>query len=240
MQTSEPIVRSYRRLLANIRGNVGARVLRAWDGLDSYTTDEIEEFLSVTVPLILAGQTESVRLTDSFLASYSSQNGVPAEIGTLEPEEFIGFKARNGTSVEETYRRPFLTAIYGGGILAGRARLAQTVNTDIALATRAATHYYMSKDERVKGYTRNTSSTACRYCRQHATSAHGKQEQMPLHPNCGCISLPVFSSLAVGAIAANLLHTPPDEDADIAIHEHGELGNVLYSDEWDYSEQPTT
>lgn len=219
----------YRALYDQLREQSGNVAGAAWDGLAEYTDATVEEYLARTVPLVGAAQLQAATLTDGYIAVALRR----APLG-IDPELVTGAGLR-GTSLEQVYTRPFLTVwteLSRGrspldAIAAGRARAVLAARTDVALAARAATAEVGKADPNIKSFSRTVSGGGCAVCSEVDGADIGDSELMPLHPNCGCTAEPVTDSGPQGGGTGESAPTAP-AGTEVAVHEHGELGPVLY------------
>lgn len=207
-----------------LRAIIASAVTNAWNGLPGYNRENVDQFLSTALPVVLAGQTHSVVLTEAYLARALGRQ----PLGVV-PGDLIGAAVRNGTPPETVYTRPFiqLWAALGNGtrwedaVHGALSRATSTAETDVQLSSRAAFQAVQNADHGIRGYRRTPDAGACPYCLTLAGAFVKSADAMPLHPHCGCSLTPV-----VGTDAA-VTPTP----SNVAVHEHGELGAVLGSPE---------
>lgn len=189
-----------------------AAVERAWRSLDAYRDPDIDRFVSVAVPVVLAGERTIAQLTHAFLA----QAG--AEPEPLKSSTVTGAATR-GVEPAEVYRRPGVTvwtALSRGAALAdavdqGLTRATNLAMTDLQLArTRTVQSVGVTRFKRTLSGLEN-----CDLCSLASQNVYYRGDLMPIHAGCDCGIVPVtFAST-----------TTPAEG--LAVHQHGELGPVL-------------
>lgn len=203
-----------------LRALVSTAVGTAWRSLPAYDEADIDPFLARTVPLVLAGQRQSVALTEAYLARSLGR----APLG-LDPDTIIGPAIRSGATPEEVYRRPFVTvwtALKAGtqfqdAVEAGFARATSTAEMDIQLAARGTFAAAQRADDTIRGYRRVADGGACEFCVAIDGAFVKTADAMPLHNRCGC---------GLDPIVDEAVHATPAPES-VAVHEHGELGPVL-------------
>ena len=216
---------TYQHQLAALRTASSGRVGRAWSGLGSYDESDVPRFVRQAVPVVLAGQRQAVRLTNAYLARLTK-----GQLAALDPDELVGASVRNGADPAEVYRRPFVnvwTALSKGvpwalAVAAGLARATSTADMDVALSTRAAASAFGGQDDRISGFQRVPDANACDFCLEVAGQRYSTDQLMPCHNRCGCTVEPIVDGRSYSQVRA-----PGDDSADVAVHEHGELGPVL-------------
>ena len=230
------LARAHMEAERRLRVAVEQAVRRIWLGLPGYDRENVDEWLSRVVPVVLAAQAASVRITDAYVARFLRR----APLG-LAPAELTGAAVRNGTPPEVVYERPFVTlwAALGAGadfedaLNKALARAVSTAAMDVQLAMRATADAIDQADPGIYGYQRVADPGACAFC-QEVDGAYVKGSDgfvMALHNNCGC-GLEPLTEPHRGAV-----HLPdgtqirpyqfgPLND-QVAVHEHGELGPVL-------------
>lgn len=212
------------RLLREI---VSTAALATWDALPTYDETTVDAFLSQVLPIIEAGQRQSVSLTDAFLAAVMGRTSY----GLLS-DGLTGAGVRSGTPPEEVYRRPFVnvwTALKKGAgwddaVSAGRARVAENAEMDIALSSRATFGAAQEIDDGIYGYQRIARPGACKFCRAVNGAYVKSAVASPLHNRCGCSLEPLKRP---HPRATFLPSGETVKTEDYAIHHHGELGAYL-------------
>jgi hypothetical protein len=206
---------------------IASRVVgQAWRGLGSWNDKDVERFVAVAVPTVLAAQRASVHLTDAYLARAMGR----AALG-VKPDKLIGAAVRNGVAPETVYARPFVnlwSALKDGrpfedGINSGFERATSTAEMDVQLSSRATFQAVQNEDDGIYGYQRVADAGACDFCEEVDGAYVKDADASPLHNRCGCGLEPLT---APHPRAAFLPSGESVHDA-FAIREHGELGAVL-------------
>jgi hypothetical protein len=191
---------------------------QAWGSLPGYDEEDVAPWLKTVVPLVLAGQRQSVALTNAYVARALARP--PLEIN---PDEVIG-RVRGNTTPEQAYRRPFVTiwtALQAGTAWAdavnqGLERATSTGDMDVQMASRGTFAALQDADPGIRGYQRAADGNACEFCLLVDGAFVKSADAMPLHNHCGCSLEPVLDDV-----------TPTPLPEGVAVHEHGELGLVL-------------
>jgi hypothetical protein len=223
-----PLVDAHLTAQERLRVIVADAVAEAWNQLPGYNEADTEAFVARAVPLVLGGQRAAAQLTDGYVASAMDR----AALG-LDMESVIGAAARNGTPLEEVYRRPFVTVWtalkngrpYEDAVASGLARVREAAVMDVQLAHRASLQAIQDGDPSIRGFRRVANGAACQFCLSIDGAIVSSASAMALHTGCGCGLEP----LTGGSVRAS---ATPDA---VAVHEHGELGPVLTDPSHDFT-----
>jgi hypothetical protein len=215
------LVSAHLHAQARLRQIVFTAIATIWQGLGTYNEADVERFVDAAVPIVLAGQTHAVALTEAFVVR---RLGL-ATIG-LDVAHLTGAAVRGGVSPEAVYRRPFVnvwTALsrdvpWEAAVHAGEARATASAEMDVQLSHRAAYGAVQQAEPRIRGYRRRANGGACSFCLLVNGAFVKSANAMPLHNRCGCGLDPVIHDATVTSV--------PD---GVAIHQHGELGPMLTS-----------
>lgn len=202
-----------------LRTMAAAGVTAAWAGLPGYDEKDVPSFLARALPVVLGAQRASVALTRAFVARHLAARPVD-----IDPDRLVGAAVRGGTAPQEVYHRPFVNVwaalkdgtLYEDAVRGGLARAASTAEMDVQLSSRATFAAVAQADTSIRGYQRVPDAGACPYCLAIAGAFVKSADASPLHNRCGCSLVPV-----TGPVEASPM------PAEVAIHEHGELGAVL-------------
>lgn len=208
-------IEAQRRLRVMVAQAVGT----AWTSLPAYDEEQVPTFTATAASVVVAGQRQSVALTNAYLARALGRQPLP-----LDTPAIIA-ALRGDATPGEVYRRPFVTvwtALKAGSefeaaVAAGLARATSTASMDVQMAMRAASNAVQAADDRIYGFQRAADPGACSYCSMLDGAYVKSADAMPMHNGCGCGLEPLT---APHPRAASL----PD---GVAVHEHGELGPVL-------------
>lgn len=223
------------RLRRAVAGAMGA----AWSGLGSYNEGDVPRFLARAVPLVRAGQRQSVALTEAYLARSVGRGPMG-----LDPEKLLR-QLRNGTPPDEVYRRPFVTVwtalgagkAWGDAVAEGLDRATSAAATDVQLASRQALRDVGNADEAILGYQRVPDGNACEFCLLIADQRYTTDALQPVHNHCGC-SVDVILATERGRFSGVYENDPikVGENVTAEVREHGELGPVLVNAEHDFTQ----
>ncbi|MEI2713398.1 MAG: hypothetical protein V9G04_08905 [Nocardioides sp.] len=157
-------IRNYQRLVADLRRRLVATSLRAWTSRGTYHRTDVDAFLHLVIPQLIAGRATTAQLTDVYLSKLTNQTpqGIdPALLGSLR-----------GVPDEVVYARPFQQtwrALAKGNALdtaidAGMVRLVSLIETDIQLAKQHQEQATLTRSK-VKFYRRAlTGAENCALC----------------------------------------------------------------------------
>lgn len=214
-----------------LRGIVETAVATIWAGLPGYDAENVDEWLSTVIPVVLAGQRQSVALTEAFLARALGRRPIG-----VDPDRVTGAALRAGATPEVVYQRPFVTvwtALKAGrqwddAVNAGLARATSTASTDVQLAMRSTLREVGQADDAIVGYQRVPDPGACDFCLLVAGQRYRTDDLMPIHNRCGCGVDVITRETRSGFTgqAANDLNVTRD-GVTAEVREHGELGPVL-------------
>lgn len=224
------LVQAHIAAQARLRAIIARAVAAIWAALAGYDEADVETWLAQVVPVVLAGQRQSIALTDAYIAQELER----APLG-LDPAPLIGAAARGGTPPEQQWRRPFIAVWsarsegveHADAIARGGQRAAAMGATDIQLSHRAALQAAQDADPAIRGYRRRADGDACRFCRMVNGAFVKRATAAPLHPHCGCGFEVVRDEQPTTAL--------PD---GVAVHEHGELGALLADPAHAFSRPP--
>jgi hypothetical protein len=220
-----------------LRAIVAAAVVSIWNGLPSYDERDIDPFVNTVTPIVLAGQSQSVALTEAYLARTLRRR--PLGVATAE---LVGASVRAGTPPREVYKRPFInvwTALGKGvdwqdAVNAGRARAEATAQADVALSSRATFQAVQEADDGIYGYQRVADGGACAFC-QAVNGAYVKSaDASPLHNRCGCSLEPLTRPHPRATYLPSGRSVVED---DFAIHQHGELGAYIADPNYEFTSE---
>jgi hypothetical protein len=209
-----------RRLRQILRDHIG----QAWNGLPGHDRANLDQWLSETVPAVLAAEQQSSALTNAYIAAALERS----EPFPVAPEQVTGSALRGGVDPSVVYERPFVTLWsllsegkpWGEASLAALQRAETLGATDVQLAMRDTLGAIQAAEPAIVGWERVSNPGACDFCQQvNGAFVYGGSEPLPLHANCGCSAVPVLRE------SGRRERTPLPEG--LAVHEHGELGPVL-------------
>lgn len=220
------VLQAHHRRLLVIQSAVGTNMGTTWDRLANVDQPSAERFTKAAATL----STASVAATAAL--SRSMYDVLAPEIdGDIAPVVI-----RGGLPPAELYQRSIITsrsllaagATWAAAMAAGRARAVSAARTDVMLANRAAAQAQADARPQVEGFTRLLDPGACEYCASLADETYSSADAVPLHNNCGCSVAPIIGrSDPARALNGKLLDSLKPGSADVAVHEHGEMGAVI-------------
>jgi hypothetical protein len=214
---------------AHLRRIVAAAIVGIWARLGHYDQQDVDPFLADALPVVLAGQQQSLALTAAFLA-----RSLKISPFGINPALVTGAAVRNGTPPADVYRRPFVDVWsslkrgepWSQAVENGRSRAESAAVTDVQLSSRAT--FQAAQDDPavgggIYGYQRHADGGACEFCLAVNGAYVKSADASPLHPHCGCSLSPLTSAHPRAAFLPDGSHVTDK----YAINEHGELGAVL-------------
>lgn len=163
--------------------------------------DDRERWLASAVPLVQAGQRQTVALLSAYMTAKARRatgdHAMPMK--ALSPDEYTIEKLR-GVPADEVYSRPFGTigarlaagASFDQATTTAAAYVTKLAATDLQLAQTHAARDWMSDDDRIVGYQRVLGGGGCDFCQTAATRLYYRDDLMPIHDHCGCGIAPVY------------------------------------------------
>lgn len=234
---SDRLTQVYQGELKHIRSTVSLAVGREWKALGSWNEADVPRFVSRVSPLVSAGQSRAVSLTQAYVARKTNTPIVAVDFAALQS------KLRNGVPPAVVYKRPFIRVWsklkqshdnysdgdFNAAVQVGQDQAESNSDMDVALALVAAYVVLgsLSGDEESQGdivaWRRVAEPACCEFCQMLDGVHTGPDQPQPLHNRCGCTAEPITrGSRITGDIAS-----PGDSIEGVTIHEHGELGPVI-------------
>jgi hypothetical protein len=230
------LVRGHQASVAGVRHRLATFAALTWHNLGAYHDPDIDRFVQLMVPRVLAGQRQVAGLTDAYVAALAGRPSLG-----VDPALVTGSAVRAGAEPEAVYRRPAIalyTALskavpFEQAVARGAVRLQSVLLTDIQLAKRQQLQLSM-KSSGFQRYNRVlTGAENCELCVIASTNSYSTEDLLPIHNRCDCDVEPEGD----GESVANSLN--PDQGAvdaaaaatagrgDVVVREHGEYGPVL-------------
>lgn len=233
--------------------SVLAQMARAWTGLGSWRSPDVQRFQRTALPALMAGQRTISALTTTYLERlYQEIANEPSRV-TLDMSTVTGTALR-GVDPATVYERPFVdvwTALSKGEPLdvaleRGSNRLSTLAKTDLQLA-RTHTARAVTADQPGVEYTirEPVGEHTCALCLIASTQRYRKKDLLPIHPGCDCLVKTVKASYLPGQVidearleaihaAVEAAGLQVDRGARVTdyrkliiSHTHGEIGPVL-------------
>jgi hypothetical protein len=239
---SDALIAAHQSQLAQVRERLTDYAATLWAGLGSWRDDDVDRFVALMVPRVLAGRAKVAGLTDAYLAQLAGTDAAgPIDTTTLR-----------GVAVADLYRRPAST-LYAGlaegkpldvAQAAASARLASLVVTDMQMAAVRQSQRTLGAAPRTTFYRRVLNGAGdCAMCIIASTQRYRKSKLLPIHPGCDCTTAPVDAdqSLVLDSDALDRVHSQVEgllgeQDRSgrkvdyrkfIVEREHGEIGPLL-------------
>src|ERR1044072_6749026 len=205
-------------------------VAAIWADLPGYDRENVDEWLSKVVPVVLTSQRAAVARTEACLAQAIGRQPLG-----VNPVAIIG-GVRGDTSPDQVYERPFVTlwtklgagVDFNAAVSAALERATSSAATDVQMAMRDTLREVGEADDLILGYQRVPDGGACQFCQLVSGQRYRTEDLMPIHNNCGCGGEPI-----TGAERPNF--TGRYDNDLVTVREHGELGPVLTDPHHDFT-----
>jgi hypothetical protein len=174
--------------------------------LEALDDDALERWLRAVVPVAQGIESAAATSGIGYVRSLSTVYG--HTVGDVAPvDEIIGPALRSGTTYVDEWTRPVVTsraAIARGrtwleALDEGAAKAANLARTDVGLASRAGSTAAMKSTPAVTGYRRVPDSSPCAFCLTISTRRYNVDTLAPVHANCTCGVVPIYSNGDPGA-----------------------------------------
>jgi hypothetical protein len=211
-----------------LRDALVAAIAYLWRHLAGHDEANLPDFYAQVLPLVEAGQRQTIALTEAYLARTLGRR----PLGVSSAEVIAG--VRGEVEPREVYRRPFVTLwaglgegkLYAEASVAARARLVATIKTDLALAMTHAMREVGERDPEIEGFERVVRGT-CDLCEDAAGTVTGTGSTMPIHPGCQCVAAPVQPLQPKKGAPPAIPDSSRGGLVVAEVREHGELGPIL-------------
>jgi len=186
------------------RARLVAYVTGMWFGLGSWMVGDVERFVAIILPAVLAAQRTTAILTDQQIALVVAARlgTVPRPLGiSLEP--LVGANVRNGVEPDAVYRRggaQVWDALAKGeplpvAVERGAMRIVQNLGTDLQLAKTHAAREVVRSTPGTFGFKRVlVGDKSCGLCALAATQRYNREDLLPIHPACDCDVEPLLEA----------------------------------------------
>jgi hypothetical protein len=186
--------------------------------------------IATIVPLVEAGQAQTVRLVGGYMAAKARAAGEDGRVKGLDARAYTTSVLR-GRPAAEIYSRPFgalgahlaRRATVEQALTSARGSLSRLVRTDLQLSQTHAARDWMGDDDRIVGYERVLGpGKNCPLCVAASTRVYYREDLMPIHERCGCSVAPLFGDVP------NLSR----RDDAVRVADDAELGPRLLAEGW--------
>lgn len=187
--------RAYRSQRQRLRAALLAIVAREWLAASMQAQDA---FAAAVAPVVAAGQAQTARLVDAYMATKTLQATGRGQVRGLNTEKYTTAELR-GVPAAEVYLRPFGAvgaalqkgAEFSVAKAAGKAAVDKLVTTDVQLAQTYSARDWMTDEDSITGYERITDG-GCELCSAASTRTYRSEDLMPIHEHCQCDVSPVY------------------------------------------------
>lgn len=205
-----------------------------------YSLTDRQTAVAQAVPLVEAGQRQTVALLDAYMAAKALDAVGAGTVVGLDPSAFVIGQLRNGVTAVDVYARPFTVVdaqLERGvderaAVVAGQQAAEKLARTDLQLAQTHAARAWLEQAGtapvtqdglRVVGYRRVLTGQGphCALCTVASTRTYKTGTLMAIHEHCGCTVEPLWGTEPVAAVATT-----------VRVEEDPELGPRLLADSW--------
>ena len=186
MPASRAPIDRYKRQIAIYRNRTAGFLVATWDGLGTYSEEDIDRFTQRTASVLAGAKTAAVGLSAAFYALSTRTRPVPVNVAEV--------------AVEPRYRDPFLAAWHAVGegrpweeaFQAGRS-MAQAVGYNLVQSSARRTgDVAAAKAGRPGRWQRVPGGKACSWCLLVAGQTYASAESADFgHDRCDCDAVPV-------------------------------------------------
>jgi hypothetical protein len=243
----------HRRLLA-IRGVTGEGIGRIWDRYANVDASSTGRWLAAALPTVEGALAQTSTLAAGYLQALDTLMDVEPVTGPV-PSPTIRGGASLAEVYERpivTARRVLAEGrTWAEAMRIGRQRAVATAETDVVLANRTALTEMSDRRDWIAGWRRVLTGSSCVFCATASTQRYKRADLAPLHGRCDCTIAPIAGDVDPGRVINRdllfeLKARGPDYwrqrgfvDADgnpidpttapdlVAVHHHGEMGQVL-------------
>lgn len=223
-----PLTSAHIEAERRLRDATTTAVERTWRNLPSYDRANVDQWLSLVVPVVETAQRRSISLTDAYIARFLRRPPVG-----IDADELIR-GLRNGTPTPDVYERPFVTlwtalkngTAYEDALHAALARAQASAAMDVQMAMRGAADAFQRAEPGFYGFKRVADAIACDFCRLVDGAYVKRADAMALHNHCGCGLEPLTEPHPLASTLPN----------GVSVRSHGELGPVLTDPAHDFTQ----
>lgn len=236
----------YQAAVAEIRKRLGVYAATVWTSMPAYRDADVERLVRLLTPRVAAGQMQTARLTDAYLASLAGARAAGVD------RRLVSGAGPRSVDPAEVYRRPAVTVYtalargvaFDKAVAQGATRLQSIVSTDLQLAKRVQQQATLGSAG-IERYRRVlTGAEDCSLCAVASEQTYTTGDLLPIHPSCDCDVAPdsddVRSMNAANRdrlaerVTAELEQRGGEQGIEISDaqslitnHEHGEYGPTL-------------
>lgn len=194
----------YRRSVALLRDRAAATAATAWQVVDARDIDAgVEAALPRLVAAGTAYQAGAVRASNLYAALFvTDELGAPTRVYRADPEQYVGASRVQGAEISAglasagiaakrliALGQPADVAVRRAGAIAAR-----NVAEEVMHAGRASLEEIVQQEDRITGYNRVVSGSACAACLALMDNVT-RNEPLDVHDNCLCSAEPVVASV---------------------------------------------
>lgn len=210
MATLNDLTDGYNAVSVALLDGAGAAASTTFKSLGSWRDDDIPKFIDTLSPQLIGFKQKAAQAAIAYSGQVAALEGKPFVQPSLAEIDLSTEALRNGTNVEDVYRRPFVqmrmalaknpgdfTAALNTGALTARS----LARTEVQLSRRKVSLFARKYNKNVVGYLRTlTGMESCALCYVASSQRYHKGDLLPIHPGCDCGEMPIYGDSDPGQI----------------------------------------
>lgn len=210
MATLNDLTDGYNAVSVALLDGAGASAAATFKSLGSWRDEDIPRFIDELSPQLIGFKQKAAQAALAYNGQVAALEGKPFVQPSLAEIDLSTEALRNGTNVEDVYRRPFVqmrmalaknpsdfTAALNTGTLTARS----LARTEVQLSRRQVSLFARKYNKNVVGYLRTlTGMESCALCYVASSQRYHKGDLLPIHPGCDCGEMPIYGDSDPGQI----------------------------------------
>ena len=210
MATLNDLTDGYNAVSVALLDGAGASAATTFKSLGSWRDEDIPRFIDELSPQLIGFKQKAAQAAIAYNGQVAALEGKPFVQPSLAEIDLSTEALRNGTNVEDVYRRPFVqmrmalaknpgdfTAALNTGTLTARS----LARTEVQLSRRKVSLFARKYNKNVVGYLRTlTGMESCALCYVASSQRYHKGDLLPIHPGCDCGEMPIYGDSDPGQI----------------------------------------
>lgn len=181
-----PVLRAYRAFLERQRALLGAGMVRAWDALDDYDEERIEQFAATVAPLTAGAKTATVAASTAFYAVMLDMT--PPGVRAVDVPSVLAIR----DPFTATWHALSMGRPYDEAVAVGRSTALASGETFIQSTARKSGDAFAASSGRRIRYQRVAEPGACSWCRTRDGGIYTSADAADYgHVRCNCDVVPV-------------------------------------------------
>lgn len=210
MATLNDLTDGYNAVSVALLDGAGTAAATTFKSLGSWRDEDIPRFIDELSPQLIGFKQKAAQAALAYNGQVAAIEGKPFVQPSLAEIDLSTEALRNGTNVEDVYRRPFVQmrmalaknpldfpAALNTGTLTARS----LARTEVQLSRRQVSLFARKYNKNVVGYLRTlTGMESCALCYVASTQRYHKGDLLPIHPGCDCGEMPIYGDSDPGQI----------------------------------------